>query len=216
MQGVESVEELFLSPLLLGKELDVVHQQHVHVAELVAEAGHLVIAERVNHLIGELLAGDIADSRLGQSPLDFVSDGLHQVSFAHTDATIEEKRVIGFGRTLRHRLASRMRELISAANDERVKGVTRVQLRRPIPIEARLRYMRGSCRVSRQATIVPHRSGCGIVLGGDKLHFLKFHAEVVDCFLDQVSVFITYVAEFCRGHTHEKNPTAGVAVASRF
>ena len=201
----------------MGKELDVVHQQHVHVAELVAEAGHLVIAERVNHLIGELLAGDIADSRLGQSPLDFVSDGLHQVSFAHTDATIEEKRVIGFGRTLRHGLAGRLGKLISTANDECVKGVAGIQLRCSIPIEARLRYMTGCGRcMSGQATIVPHGGGRGIILRRDELHFLEFHAEIVDRFLDQVSVFVTDVAKFGRGHTHEKDPAAGVAVASWF
>ena len=64
VQRVEGVEELFLGAFLLRQELDVVDQQHVHVAELVAEAGHLVVAQRVDHLVGELLAGDVADGRL--------------------------------------------------------------------------------------------------------------------------------------------------------
>src|SRR2546430_13286513 len=110
-----------------------------------------------------------------------------------------------------------MCELISAANDECVKGVTRVQLRCPTPIEARLRYVTGGGRgMSRKAAIMPHGSGCRIILRRDELHFLKFHSEIVDCFLDQVSVFVSHVAEFCCGHTHEKDPAAGVAVASRF
>src|SRR5437868_1940309 len=136
------------------------------------------------------------------------------MSLAHADAAIKEQRVIGFGRTLRHRLTSRLCELISAANDECVKGITRVQLCRTIPIEARLRYMTGcGCCMSRQTTIMPHRRGCWVILGGDELHFLKFHAEIVDCFLDQVSVFVSHVAKFRCGHAHEKNPAARVAVA---
>ena len=38
VQRVEGVEELFLGPLLLREKLDVVDQQQIHRAELVAEA----------------------------------------------------------------------------------------------------------------------------------------------------------------------------------
>jgi len=79
VQRVEGVEEFFLGPFFLGEELDVIHQQHIDIAELVAEAGHLVVAQRVDHLVGELLAGDIADGRLREALLDLVPDGLHQV-----------------------------------------------------------------------------------------------------------------------------------------
>src|SRR5690349_18638331 len=106
-----------------------------------------------------------------------------------------------------------MRELISAADDECVKGVTRIQLCCAIPIESRLRYMGSSGRgVSGQTTVVPNRSRCWVILGRDKLDFLKLHAEIVDSFLDQVGVFISHVTEFGCGHAHEKNPAAGVAV----
>ncbi len=142
VQRVEGVEELFLGAFLLGQELDVVHQQHVHVAELVAEADHLVVTQRVDHLVGELLAGDVADGRLGLAALDLVTDGLHQVGLAHADAAIQEERVVGFRRTFGHRLAGGVRELVAAADDEGVKGVARIQLRRAVPIKARLGGMR--------------------------------------------------------------------------
>ena len=113
-------------------------------AELVAEAGHLVVAQRVDHLVGELLAGDVADGRLRHAPLDLVPDGLHQVGLAHADAAIQEERVIGLRGTLSHGLARRVSKLIAAADHERVKGVARIQLRRAIPIEARLRRTGGT------------------------------------------------------------------------
>ena len=139
VQRVEGVEELFLGAFLLGQELDVVHQQHVHVAELVAEADHLVVAQRVDHLVGELLAGDVADGRLGLPALDLVADGLHQVGLAHADAAVEEERVVGLGRTLRHRLAGGVGELVAAADHEGVKGVARIQLRGAVPVKTSLR-----------------------------------------------------------------------------
>src|SRR5207244_2397064 len=91
MQRVEGVEKLFLSALLLGQELDVIHQQHVHIAELIAETDHLVVAQRIDHLVGELLAAQIADVGLRRAPLHFVATGLHQVGFAHSHAAIEEQ-----------------------------------------------------------------------------------------------------------------------------
>jgi len=78
--------------------MDVIDQQHIDIAELVAEADHLVVAQRVDHLVGELLAGDIADGRLREALLDLVPDGLHQVGLAHADAAIQEQRVVGFRR----------------------------------------------------------------------------------------------------------------------
>ncbi len=138
MQRIEGVEKFLLRTFFLRQELDVINQQHIHIAELVAEAGHLVVAQRVDHLVGELLAGDVADGRLRLPHLDFVPDRLHQMSLAHADTAIEEKRVIGLGWALRHRLAGGVGELIATTDHERVKGVTRIELGRAVPVEAGL------------------------------------------------------------------------------
>ena len=103
------------------------------------KTGHLVVAQRVDHLVGELLARHVADRRLRHAPLDLVSDGLHQVRLAHANAAIEEQRVVGFRWTLGHGLACRMSKLVAAADHEGIKGVARIQLRRAIPIKPRLR-----------------------------------------------------------------------------
>src|SRR5579863_5611417 len=94
VQRIEGMEELFLRALFLRQELDVVDQQHIHVAEFVAEAGHLVVAQRVDHFVGELLAGYVTYGRLRHALGDFMANRLHQVGLAHTNAAIEEKRVV--------------------------------------------------------------------------------------------------------------------------
>ena len=96
VQSVKCMEELFLGPFLLCQKLDIVDQQYVYIAELVAEGRHLVIAQRVDHFIGKLLAGDIADGRLRRPPLYFMPDSLHQMGFPHADAPIKKERVVGF------------------------------------------------------------------------------------------------------------------------
>src|SRR5437667_9587596 len=76
-------------------------------------------------------------------------DGLHQVSLAHANAAVEEKRVIGLRWTLCNSSASRMGKLVSAADDESVESVARVQLRGTVPVETGLRGMatgRRKCR----------------------------------------------------------------------
>src|SRR5208282_3226944 len=92
----EGVEELFLGALFLRQELDVVNQEHIHGPEFIAEADHFVVAERVDHLVGKLLARDVTDGGLRRPALDLVADGLHQVSLAHAGAAVEEERVVGF------------------------------------------------------------------------------------------------------------------------
>ena len=143
MQCVEGVEELFLRAFLLRQKLDVIHQEHIDVAELVAKAGHLVVTQRVDHLVGELFTGDVTDGRLWLTPPDLVPDGLHQVGLAHSDAAVQEERVVGLGRTLCHGLARRVRELIAAADHEGIKRVARIQLCCSVPIEPSLGRMSG-------------------------------------------------------------------------
>ena len=47
------------------------------------------------------------------------------------------------------------------------------------------------------------RGGSGAVIRGNKLHVLVLETEIVDGFLDQVGIFVTYVAELGGGY----NPT---------
>ncbi len=136
MEGVEGVEELLLGALLAGEELDVVDEEDVDVAELVAEAGHLVVADGVDHLVGELFAGDVGDGGVGLAAFHVVSDGVHEVGFAHADAAVEEEGVVGLGGSFGDGLRGGHGELVSGADDEGVELIFRVELGGGAPVEA--------------------------------------------------------------------------------
>ena len=226
VQSVEGVEKLFLGALFLGEELNVVDEQDIHGAEFVAEADHLVVAQRVDHFIGELLAGCVADGGLRRAALDFVTDGLHEMGFAHADAAVEEERIVGFRRTLGDGLAGGMGELVAAADDEGVEGIAGVELGGAIPIEAGLGWMQGregclrtrSCVLNgtRQAAVVANGRIRRIVVGGHELDVFVTEAEIVERLLNEVGVLVANVAELGGGNADEQNFIAGVAVASGF
>ena len=103
MESVEGVEELFLGSLLLRKELDVVNEQQIDRAKLVAKAGHFVVAQRIDHFVGKFFAGDIADGALRLALFYLVADGMHEMRLAHADTTVNEERVVGFRGAFGHR-----------------------------------------------------------------------------------------------------------------
>src|SRR5438105_15754378 len=104
------------------------------------------MAQRVDHLVSKFLAGEIANGGLGLAALYLMSNGLHQVGLAHSNAAVEEQRVVGLGGTLRHRLCRSVRELIAGADHESLEGVAGIQQRSAIPIKARLGLARCSRR----------------------------------------------------------------------
>ncbi len=136
VKGVEGVEELFLGFFLAGEELDVVDEEDVDGAVLVAEAGHLVEAGGVGEVVDELFAADVADGGVGLEALYLVADGVHEVGFAHADAAVEEEGVVGLGGALGDGDGGGERELVAGAGDEAVEVVAGVELRGVVPVEA--------------------------------------------------------------------------------
>ena len=119
-------------------------EQQIDRAELVAEAGHAVVTQRVDHLVGELLARDIADRGLRFAALHLVADGVHEMGLAHAGAAVEEERVVGLRGPLGDCAGGGAGKLVAVADDEGVKGVPRVQLCRRGPVETPL--LRGTLR----------------------------------------------------------------------
>src|SRR5271154_4157210 len=91
------MEEFFLRTLAGGDELNVVHHEHVHGAEAIAETAHAIEAQRGNHFIREFLGAHVCKPQRWISLLERVADGLHQVRLAEPHSTIKEKWVIGLG-----------------------------------------------------------------------------------------------------------------------
>ena len=55
MQGVESMEELLLRMLFTRQKLDIVDQKHIDIAVNLFERGTLIVTNRVNEIVRELL-----------------------------------------------------------------------------------------------------------------------------------------------------------------
>src|SRR6185369_10180514 len=82
VQSVESVEELFLSPLFSSHELNVVDQQHVHRSILLTETLRLVVANRIDQIVHESLGRDVTEFQVLVSGFDRVAARVHQVRLA--------------------------------------------------------------------------------------------------------------------------------------
>ena len=128
---VERVEELFLRPLLVGDELDVVDEEQVDPAVAGPELVDLALLDRGDELVGELLARRVDDALARELGDDLVADGVHQVGLAEADAAVQEERVVGVAGALRDRQARRVGEAVGRADDEVRERVARVDVGRP-------------------------------------------------------------------------------------
>ena len=226
VEGVEGVEELFLHALLAGEELHVVDEQDVDRAELVAEGGHFVVAEGVDELVDELFARDVADGGVGESAFRLVADGVHEVGLAHADAAVEEERIVGLRGALGDGHGGGHGELVSAAGDEAVELIARVELGGGVPIEAGL--LGGGSGRSREArnravapgavrsvavgargaggvaglggkpAVFPNTRDRGILRGSFELDGVDLKPKALDGFFDQVGIFVADVLKLGR------------------
>ena len=121
MQGVKGVEELFLGLGFAGDELNIIDQQHIHLAVFFAQSCLGFRADGRYQVVGEFLAGNI-EYTLALAG-DRVADGMQNVSFAQAHAAVKKERVVGFGRVFGHSHASGMRQAVAWANHKTFKVV---------------------------------------------------------------------------------------------
>jgi hypothetical protein len=127
---VECVEELFLGPLLVGDELDVVDEEQVDPAVAGPELVDLALLDRGDELVRELLAGGIHHPLARELGDDLVADGVHQVGLAETHPAVQEQRVVGVPGSFGDGQAGGVGEPVGGPNDEVGEGVARVEVGR--------------------------------------------------------------------------------------
>src|SRR5204862_7048484 len=98
---VERVEELLLDSLLVLEELDVVDQEQVIGAVALFEALDPLVAQGIDEVVHEGLAGHVADRELALVLADVLRDGLQEMSLAEPRAAVDEERVVGLRGRLR-------------------------------------------------------------------------------------------------------------------
>ena len=170
VERVERVEELLLRPLLVLQELDVVDEQDVDVAVAPLEAVGLVVADRVDEVVGELLGAHVAHPGPGEQARAVVADRVQQVGLAQAGLAVDEQRVVRLGRRLGDGDRGRVREPVARADDEGLERVLRVEPGR-LALRAGLRA-RGRCRgCPAAARCWPGAAvvglGAGLLLGDD-------------------------------------------------
>src|SRR5437879_4128877 len=111
MERIEGVEELFFGAVLAGQKLNVVDEQHVDGAVLVAELAHARGGDGTDDLVGELFRRQVDDALARKTVMDLMADGVHEVCFAESHTSIEEQRVVAVAWRFGNRLGSRVREL---------------------------------------------------------------------------------------------------------
>ena len=125
VQVVEGVKKALVSLLFATEKLHVVHQQHIHRAETLAELLGSAGAYGRDELVGELLRGDVQHRHPPQGA--GTSHRLEQVRLAQSGPGVEKQGVVGHPRRLGHRLGRAEGQPVGRADHEGLEGVARVQ-----------------------------------------------------------------------------------------
>ncbi len=131
MDGIERMEELFLRPLLVRDELDVVDEQQVDPPVARTELVDLALLDARDELVGELLRRRIDHALARELGGDLVADGMHQVGLAKAHSAVQEERVVGVSGTLGDGQAGRMGQAVGGPDDEVRERVPGVDVGRP-------------------------------------------------------------------------------------
>ena len=131
VERVEGVEELLLDTLFAGEELDVIDQENVHLAIPLPETPDLVVLDRLDVFVGELLRRDVED--FGSFPMrgDVLANRLKQMGFPQADAAVEEEGIVGTPRCLGHGQRSGMGLVVAVTHHEGLERILRVEAEFP-------------------------------------------------------------------------------------
>ena len=133
VQGVKRMEELLHRRLFTRQKLDIVNQKNVNIAVNLLERRTLIITDRVNEVIRELLRIHVAHPQIRVQILGVVADRVQQVGLTQARTAVDEQRVVDNAGLLRHRKSARVCKAVGLTNHEGVESVVRVQSGRAVP-----------------------------------------------------------------------------------
>ncbi len=105
------MKELLFRAVLTGEELHVVDEQNVDRAVFVPELSHARGRDRADDLVRELFRREVDDPLAREAVVNLVADGVHEVGFAESHASVEKQRVVAVARCFRDCLGGRVCEL---------------------------------------------------------------------------------------------------------
>ena len=118
VERVKGVKELFLRSIFSLQKLNVINKQQVDAAIFFLKFVRYTVLNSINQFICEVFGGYIDHGFEACVLQHLVANGVHNVGFAKTHSTVNEQRVVCFGRRLGHSFGCGMGELVAFANDE--------------------------------------------------------------------------------------------------
>ena len=127
------MEKFFLGALLTYNKLNIVDQQHVNVSVFIPEFGRSRVALRTasngfNQIVRKFFTCYINNLCLLVIVNHIPGDGVHEMRFSESRASVDKKRIIGFSRRFGHRERRGMSKIIVRADNKRIKGIFRIQI----------------------------------------------------------------------------------------
>ena len=117
MEGIESVEKLFLNIFFAGNKLDIVDQNAIGVAVFVFELVNVFGPEGRDKLVAKGFGGKVADVVLRMEAEKLVADGLHEVGFANANSAPDKERIVGESRVFDDALGGGESKIVAVANN---------------------------------------------------------------------------------------------------
>ena len=130
VEGVESVDELLLGPLLSLEHLDIVDQQRVERAIARLEQLRPITSKGSDELAREPLGGRVVNDEGRVVAAHVVDDGAQQVGLSESRRAMQEERVVRLARQLGDGQGGAVGEPVPGADDEPVEGVGGIQPQR--------------------------------------------------------------------------------------
>src|SRR3982751_178170 len=122
------MKKFFLNPFLAGEELDVINQEHIGLPIFFAKLDERIILDRVDVFVGKFLGRNVSDARAFFVRGNMLTDGMKQMSFAETDATIEEQGIGRFPGRFSDGFEGGVRKVIVVADNKHLKGVLGIEV----------------------------------------------------------------------------------------
>jgi hypothetical protein len=88
--GVDGVQEFCLGGTLVGKEVHVIKSEEVQFAHARPERFDVASANRLNVIVGELLAGGVANALIGEARSAIGAQALQQVRLSNAATAVQE------------------------------------------------------------------------------------------------------------------------------
>ena len=129
------MEKFFLCTFFSYNKLYIVNQKYIIITVLVPESSHCKFiscftnSDRIDQFVGKCLTGYIKHL-FGRILLqNIMSNWMHQMRFSQSYTSVKEERIVDFSRWFGYRKGSSMGEIIVSADNERIKGIFRIEIR---------------------------------------------------------------------------------------